>query len=52
MLLLTDEDIKSLMTVKDCLEVMELAYRDLAEGKVDEGKVKQYAAGPAVVISK
>lgn len=33
---------------------MELAYRAgaLAEVKLDKVKVKQYAAGPAVVISK
>src|SRR5215475_11822846 len=36
MLLLTDHEIASSMTVADCLEVMELAYRDLAEGRAVE----------------
>ncbi len=46
MLLLTDEQIKSLTTVKDCLEVMELAYRDLAEGKaVEEPRERMFVYG-------
>lgn len=36
MLLLTDEEIGSLTTVRDCVDVMESAYRDLAEGRAVE----------------
>lgn len=43
MLLLTDEVIKSLVSVRDCVDAMELAYRDLAdEQAVDVGRERMF----------
>lgn len=47
MFLISDEQIRSLVTVKDCLEVVELAFQDLAEGKaVDSPRERIFVETP------
>lgn len=48
MLLITDEQIRSLVTVKDCIGVMELAFRDLAAGEAVDTPRGRIFTGPSV----
>ncbi len=48
MLLITDEQISAVASVKDCIEVMELAFRDLANGDAVDTPRGRIFSGPAV----
>ncbi len=48
MLLINDEQIAAAVSVKDCVEVMELAFKDLAAGEAVDTPRGRIFSGPAV----
>jgi ornithine cyclodeaminase/alanine dehydrogenase-like protein (mu-crystallin family) len=45
MFLITDEQVRSAISVRDCLEVVELAYRDLAAGEASDSPRERIFVG-------
>ena len=45
MFLITDEQVRSAVAVKDCLEVVELAYQDLAKGEASDSPRERIFVG-------